>query len=189
MVAGLLFTATSLWMMTWFTPQMDATLIVASGFIQGLGLGLVFVPLSTVAFATLAPEYRGDATSLFSLVRNIGSSIGISIVTVLLTHNVGVNHVELASTLSADNPNLAVLTNGGSGLAQYGELAIWQTLDGLVTIQALMIAYIDDFKAMMWITFGLAAGLLAAQAGGGQRPCPRSAYGLSADGLTGATPI
>jgi len=45
-----------------------------------------------------------------------------------------------------------VLTNGGSGLAQYGELAIWQTLDGLVTIQALMIAYIDDFKAMMWIT-------------------------------------
>ncbi len=151
-VAGLLFTATSLWMMTWFTPQMDATLIVASGFIQGLGLGLVFVPLSTVAFATLAPEYRGDATSLFSLVRNIGSSIGISIVTVLLTHNVGVNHVELASTLSADNPNLAVLTNGGSGLAQYGELAIWQTLDGLVTIQALMIAYIDDFKAMMWIT-------------------------------------
>lgn len=151
-VTGLLFTAFSLWIMTWFTPQMDATLIVTSGFIQGLGLGLVFVPLSTVAFATIAPQFRGDATSLFSLVRNIGSSIGISAVTVLLTHNVQVNHLELASALSADNPNVAAMMSASSSLAKYGPAAAWQTLDGMVTIQALMISYIDDFKALMWIT-------------------------------------
>ena len=84
-VAGLLFTSLSLEIMTGFTPQMDATLIIVSGLVQGLGLGLVFVPLSTVAFATINPQFRGDATALFSLVRNIGSSIGISAVTVLLT--------------------------------------------------------------------------------------------------------
>lgn len=46
--------------------------MIRSGVVQGLGLGLVFVPLSTVAFATLEPRFRADATSLFRLVRNIG---------------------------------------------------------------------------------------------------------------------
>jgi DHA2 family multidrug resistance protein len=92
---GLLLTSVSLWMMTGFTPQMTMSPIVWSGVVQGLGLGLVFVPLSTVAFSTIAPEFRADATSLFSLVRNIGSSIGISVVSALLTRNLQVNHTEL----------------------------------------------------------------------------------------------
>ena len=58
--------------------------IVRTGFTQGLGFGLIFVPLSTVTFATLPPEWRTDATGLFSLMRNLGSSIGISIVISLL---------------------------------------------------------------------------------------------------------
>ena len=71
-VAGLMLTAFSLYEMTGFTPQMDSWPIIFTGVIQGLGLGLVFVPLSTVAFATLEPRFRTDAASLFSLVRNIG---------------------------------------------------------------------------------------------------------------------
>ena len=63
---------------------------------QGLGLGLVFVPLSTIAFSTIDPIYRADATSLFSLVRNIGSSIGISMVTLMLTRNTQINHADLS---------------------------------------------------------------------------------------------
>ncbi len=63
---GLLLTAASLYLMTGFTPQMDSHLIIWSGVIQGLGLGLVFVPLSTIAFATIEPAFRADATSLFS---------------------------------------------------------------------------------------------------------------------------
>ena len=149
-VTGLLFTSVSLWMMTWFTPQMDATLIVSSGFIQGLGLGLVFVPLSTVAFGTLNPSFRGDATALFSLVRNIGSSIGISLVTVLLTHNLAVNHSELASSLTLENQALSGMM--ARMVPQIGAQATWATLEGMVTVQALMIAYVDDFKAMMWVT-------------------------------------
>ena len=109
-VTGLLLTAFSLEMMTDFTPQMDDHLIIWSGVIQGLGLGLVFVPLSTVAFATLDARFRTDATALFSLVRNIGSSIGISIVTVLLTRNIQINHTELSTAITPFNPNLQAIS-------------------------------------------------------------------------------
>ncbi|WP_193177873.1 DHA2 family efflux MFS transporter permease subunit [Oricola nitratireducens] len=147
-VVGLLLTAWSLHMMTGFTPQMDDNLIIVSGVVQGLGLGLVFVPLSTVAFATLAPQYRTDGTSLFSLVRNIGSSIGISIVTVMLTHNLQVNHVELSTFISPFNPALGAI----SPAAQAGDPTALSMMDQLVNQQALMIAYIDDFHLMMIVT-------------------------------------
>ncbi|MCE5973361.1 DHA2 family efflux MFS transporter permease subunit [Sinirhodobacter sp. WL0062] len=146
--AGLLLTVLSLDIMTRFTPQMDATLIVVSGLVQGLGLGLVFVPLSTVAFATIPAQFRGDATALFSLVRNIGSSIGISLVTVLLTHNTSINHSELASALTTENLNAL----GSGGLAGYAPGTAAYLLERMVTVQALMISYVDDFKAMMWVT-------------------------------------
>ncbi|MFT4150346.1 MAG: DHA2 family efflux MFS transporter permease subunit [Paracoccaceae bacterium] len=146
--AGLSLTALSLWMMTGFTPQMDNHLIIASGVVQGLGLGLVFVPLSTVAFATIDPKFRADATSLFSLVRNIGSSIGISVVSLMLTRNVQINHMELVGHLTPTAPNLqqqlpAVI----AGNQQY-----LQVLDNLVNVQALMISYVNDFKLMLIVT-------------------------------------
>lgn len=147
-VAGLMLTAISLYYMTGFTPQMDSSPIIISGVIQGLGLGLVFVPLSTVAFATLEPRFRTDAASLFSLVRNIGSSIGISIVSVLLTRNIQVNHAELSAGMTPFNPNLV----GTSPMAAAGDPTALSQIDGLVNIQALMISYIDDFKLMMIIT-------------------------------------
>jgi DHA2 family multidrug resistance protein len=136
--------------MTGFSPQMDDHLIITSGVIQGLGLGLVFVPLSTVAFATLPPRFRTDATSLFSLVRNLGSSIGISIVTVALTRNAQINHAELAASLSPFDPNLQMTMPAAVG----GSPSALSQLDALVNAQALMIAYVDDFKLMMLVTLG-----------------------------------
>ncbi|MEO3997592.1 DHA2 family efflux MFS transporter permease subunit [Mesorhizobium sp. CAU 1732] len=147
-VTGLSLTAWSLHMMTGFSPQMDDHLIILSGVVQGLGLGLVFVPLSTVAFATLDPRFRTDAASLFSLVRNIGSSIGISIVTVLLTRNVQVNHAELSAGLTPFNQNLTAVLPGAAA----GNPTSLAQLDQLVNQQSLMIAYIDDFKLMMIVT-------------------------------------
>jgi DHA2 family multidrug resistance protein len=147
-VLGLLLTAYSLHVMTGFTPQMDGYLIVESGIVQGLGLGLVFVPLSTVAFATLDARYRTDAASLFSLVRNLGSSIGISIVTVVLARNVQINHAELSAGMTPFNPNLA----GASPAAAGGDVAALSQIDNLVNVQAQMISYLDDFKLMMIVT-------------------------------------
>ncbi|SOC14156.1 DHA2 family efflux MFS transporter permease subunit [Rhodobacter maris] len=157
-VTGLLLAAWSLYIMTGFGPEMNATPIVVSGFIQGLGLGLVFVPLSTVAFATIEPQYRGDATALFSLVRNIGSSIGISVVTLLLTRNTQINHTELATNISMLDPQFSALMSGQFGALlksmtlTYGESAFWTVINQSVTAQAMMISYIDDFKALMWVT-------------------------------------
>lgn len=147
-VAGLALTTLSLWEMTGFTPQMDMIPIIRSGVVQGLGLGLVFVPLSTVAFSTIAPQFRADATSLFSLVRNIGSSVGISVVSLMLTRNIQINHAELSSALTPYNPTLRAL----SPLAAAGQSAALSQIDGLVNVQSAMIGYVDDFKLMMWVT-------------------------------------
>jgi DHA2 family multidrug resistance protein len=133
---GLILTAASLYLMTGFTPQMTASPIIWSGVLQGLGLGLVFVPLSTVAFSTIDPMFRADATSLFSLVRNIGSSIGISIVSVMLTRNVQVNHGELGAAISAYNPMLWQVSPGAAS----GNATALSQMDQLVNVQALMIS-------------------------------------------------
>ncbi len=147
-VLGLLLTAYSLYVMTDFTPQMDNYLIIETGIVQGLGLGLVFVPLSTVAFATLDARFRTDAASLFSLVRNLGSSIGISVVTVVLARNVQINHAELGAAITPFNQNLIEAMPGAAA----GDPTSLMQIDGLVNIQALMIAYINDFKLMMVVT-------------------------------------
>ena len=144
---GLILTAASLHYMTQFTPQMDSGPVIWTGVLQGLGLGLVFVPLSTIAFATIDPAYRADATSLFSLVRNIGSSIGISMVTLMLTRNLQVNHADLSVSISPYNPNFNMVVPPGTLTA-----ATLQQMEGLVSSQALMISYIDDFYLMMVIT-------------------------------------
>jgi len=145
---GLGLTALSLWEMSGFTPQMDMLPIIRSGIVQGLGLGLVFVPLSTVAFATIEMRYRADATALFSLVRNIGSSIGISVVTVLLTRNIQINHAELGAGINPFNPALWQ----ASPAAAMGDAKALQQVDLLVNAQAAMVAYVDDFVLMMWVT-------------------------------------
>ncbi len=148
MVLGLIMTAYSLYVMTEFTPQMDNYLIIETGIVQGLGLGLVFVPLSTVAFATRDPRFRTDAASLFSLVRTLGSSIGISIVTVVLSRNIQINHAELGAGMTPYNQNLVEAMPSAAA----GDPTALMQLDGLVNIQALMISYVDDFKLMMVVT-------------------------------------
>ena len=153
-MTGLSLTSVSLYMMMGFTPDMNEWPIVWSGVVQGLGLGLVFVPLTTLAYATLEPKFRADAAAFFSLVRNIGSSIGISIVSALLVHNTQVNHAELSAGMTPYNPVLRHALPG----AVMGDPTSLSALDGLVTKQALMVAYVDDFKFMFIVTL-IAMGL------------------------------
>ena len=142
-------------------------MIVESGVVQGLGLGLVFVPLSTVAFATLPPEFRADATALFSLVRNIGSSIGISVVSVFLARNLQINRAELGAAINLFNPALRALSPSGAS----GDARSLIQLDGLDNQQALMISYVDDFKLMMIVTLcALPLALMLRRPGNGASP-------------------
>ncbi|HZX26879.1 MAG TPA: DHA2 family efflux MFS transporter permease subunit, partial [Telluria sp.] len=73
---GFIITAFSLWQMSGFSLEMTPSLVVWSGVVQGIGLGLVFVPLSAATFATLPGAMRAQGTAIYSLMRNIGSSIG-----------------------------------------------------------------------------------------------------------------
>jgi len=138
---GLLATAFSLWQMSGFSLLMDGAPVVWSGFIQGVGTGFVYVPLAAVAFATLNPQLRNEATAVFNLTRNIGSSIGISVVEALLVRNTQVMHVALAAHLTRFSGAQGV--TAGAGL---------ELLNARVTEQAAMIAYNDDFKLMMILT-------------------------------------
>jgi MFS transporter, DHA2 family, multidrug resistance protein len=149
-LGGLALTSLSLWQMARFNLDVTEFMLVESGVIQGLGLGMIFVPLSTVTFSTLAPHLRTEAAAMFSLMRNIGSSIGISIVTALLSRNTQINHATLGEHVNIFNPMMqAPYLPPSWALDSVTGLA---SLDAEVTRQAASIAYIDDFVLMMWVT-------------------------------------
>jgi DHA2 family multidrug resistance protein len=134
--------------MTQFGSFVPASMVIRSGITQGLGLGLIFVPLSTLAFATLDAKYRTEAAGLFSLVRNVGSSIGISVVTTLLGLSIQTNHSYLVENITPYNTGLA---------AQFMPQAINNSTVALsmlnteINKQAATIGYINDFAIMMWV--------------------------------------
>jgi DHA2 family multidrug resistance protein len=147
LVVGLSLTAWAMYDMTGWNPNVSQWTIAVTGFIQGAGLGFLFVPLTTVTFATLAPEQRADGTGLYNLSRNIGSSVGISVVSYLLIRNQQINHATIASHVTATNhgfDNSMVLHAWGPWTAS-GRAA----LDQMIQMQASIISYIDDFKLMM----------------------------------------
>lgn len=105
-LAGLALSAAGSYMMGWLTPQADSFWIVVPSMVQGLGMGMIFVPLSTLAFATLPPEQTDYGSGIFNLSRTIGSSIGISIASTILTHSIAIARNDLAGDLVPSNPNL-----------------------------------------------------------------------------------
>ena len=146
-VTGTLLMGYSLHMMTEFDIVMDTGPILISGFIQGVGMGLVFVPLNSLAFATINAKYRVDATSMFSLIRNVGQGVGISIVTTVLAQMQVVNYGELAERITIDSAPIRDFAAAHGGFAN-----IVGTLNGLITQQAAMLAFLDDYKMMMIVT-------------------------------------
>ncbi len=156
--AGFAITALSLWQMAHYSLDLSSGDIVWPGVIQGIGLGLVFVPLSAATFATLNAEMRAQGTALFSLIRNIGSSIGISLVQTLLVRNTVIAHAALTERLTYANPawqNPAV-----AKAYDLGNLGGAAFLDSTVTQQAAMMAYIDDFWLMLFLTLAVIPLLL-----------------------------
>jgi len=146
---GLLLMIVSLWQMTKFSVDVTRWEIIWTGTVQGLGLGLVFVPLSTLTFSTLAPRYRNEGTALYSLVRNIGSSIGISLVTTYLSHRVQINHAVYAEHINNFNPALQDAVQ--KGVYDLSTTAGLVNLNNMVTKQASIFGYLQDFRFMMYV--------------------------------------
>jgi len=155
---GFMISAVSLWQMARYSLVLSESDIVWPGVIQGIGMGFVFVPLSAATFATLSPTMRAQGTALFSLVRNIGSSIGISLVQTLLVRNTVIAHASLTERITYANPawhNPAVAR--AYDLSSLGGAAL---LDSAVTQQAAMMAYINDFWLMLFLTVAVTPLLL-----------------------------
>ena len=151
MGVGILLLSWSLWRMTGWTPDVDRWTVIINIMVQGAGLGFVFIPLQVIAFATLPAELRTDGTSFLSLVRNVGSAVGVSATSALLAHNVQVSHADLAARITPFNPALHTGTQALHMLAPNTPRGA-AMLDALVNQQANIIAYLDDFRAMMLVT-------------------------------------
>jgi DHA2 family multidrug resistance protein len=148
-LTGFLLAALSLYQMSGFTTEVSEWALIWSGFIQGLGLGFIFVPLTTIAFTTLDPKLRTEAAGLYSLVRNIGSSIGISVVTLLLARFAQENHMNLAAHANPLNP--AFRSPDYPAIWNLSTVTGRAALDAEINIQASTIAYLNDFKLMMYV--------------------------------------
>ena len=151
-VTGLSLTGLSLFYMTGWTDQTGVPEIVTISILQGFGFGLVFVPLSTVAFLTLPNHLRTDGTSMLTLMRNVASSIGISIVIAQLTEGGRRIYAILSEHINPFNhalqmPDVRSMidlnSDGGRALA-----------DALVAIQAQIIAFSHDYQLVMMFILG-----------------------------------
>jgi DHA2 family multidrug resistance protein len=148
-LTGFLLTVVSLCQMTGFSLQMGMAPVLLSGVLQGFGLGCTFVPLNTLALSGLPRHILTQGTAMRSLMRNLGGSVGISILEALLIQNTQIVHSRLVEQLRPDNPlaHAPWLTPPFSLTTPLGIAA----LNAEVTRQATMVAYINDFALMMMI--------------------------------------
>jgi DHA2 family multidrug resistance protein len=170
---GVVFMGISLYMMTGFAIDQPSRPVIMSGVVQGLGLGLIFVPLQSLAFETLPPRARTTGAALLNLSRNIGGSIGISVVSTQLVRMTQVAHADMAAHVTEQSMAAISSTQLETAIPVVGP-AVLAYLNGEITRQALFIAYLDDFKLMMIVTFAILPLLLfmkrGNQVGGGGPP-------------------
>ena len=148
---GLLFTAWSLWNMTSWTPDVDSRWVTAVMGIQGFGLGMTFVPLQVIAFTTLAPILRTQGSALINLFRNIGAALGVSMCAAALVRNNQALHEEIGAHITPFNRALDLYPAATKFLhpdTQRGAAF----LDRMVSGEATIIAYLNDFKLLMTIS-------------------------------------
>jgi DHA2 family multidrug resistance protein len=149
-ISGLSLMAGSLFFMTGWTDQTGVPEIIVLSIIQGFGLGLVFVPLSTVAFLTLPNHLRTDGTSMLTLMRNVASSIGISVVIAQLTEGSRRTYAILSQHI---NPfNHALQMPDVRGMIDLGTDAGRAMADAMVGLQAQIIAFSLDYQLVMIVT-------------------------------------
>jgi DHA2 family multidrug resistance protein len=150
MAGGLVLLLWSTFEMSRWTPDIAPWWLIVTTFIQGIGMGFVFVPMNLVAFATLSPVFRTDGAALVNLIRNVGAAIGISITTTVLAMSTQIVHSQMAESANVFNRNLA--TNAPS---MFWNLQIpfgQQNLDMLITQNAEVVAYANDFLFMFYVS-------------------------------------
>jgi len=153
MGVGVLLIAGAMYDMAHWTPEIDMWRLSIVTMIQGAGISLIFMPLQVVGFATLEPSLRTDAAALFSLSRNIGSAIGVSATSAILTSSIQTLHAHYAEQVTPFN---RALQTGAQGLF-FGPMTPFGAagINAQVEYQAQVAAYANDFVLMFWICLPL----------------------------------
>jgi DHA2 family multidrug resistance protein len=147
---GLALIEWSMWEMSRWTPQISSWHLMDTTFIQGVGMGMVFVPMNLVSFATLNPRFRTDGSAFVNLVRNLGSAIGVSITTTFLANSIQTEHARLAEHATVFN---RALSQNAPSMFLNPQLPFGaQGLDAIVQKNAVEMAYSNDFLFMFWIS-------------------------------------
>ncbi len=147
---GLLIASYGLWEMTQFTLDVGESDIVWSGLCLGLGLGLVFVPVSTLTFSTLPRALRTEGTGLYAVVRSLGASLGISVFVTFLVRDIQAARATLAESVSPYNQFLR-----SPHLPNLGDGQVLLKLGSVIEREAEMVAYVNDFWALMFATLAV----------------------------------
>jgi MFS transporter, DHA2 family, multidrug resistance protein len=150
---GFILTSASMYLMTGWSLNMDWHPLVWTGLLQGFGMGFVFIPMNSLAFSSVPARLRTDGSSLLYLLRNLGGSIGISIMATMLARNLQISHSDLAGHVTSSTTSSLDFSTTDR-LGQLGEAAM-KLLDLEINRQAAMIAYLDDFKLMMFLVMGM----------------------------------
>ncbi len=146
---GLLFCVVSLYYTIDFTPDTSVRTIVWTSMLQGMGLGFLFVPLTTISLSTIPSALRTQGTAMWTLVRNLGGSIGVSVVIANLTDKTILMHARLAESVTPFNQALADPAAAQLDPSTETGRAL---LENLITQQAAIIAYANDFKLVMMLS-------------------------------------
>jgi DHA2 family multidrug resistance protein len=146
MLVGIALLLVSLYWMTLWTPDVSSSWIITVIVVQGAGIGLVFMPLQLIAFATLNPLLRGDGAAAMSLTRNIGMAIGTSVTGAIVTQMTQYEHAVLSYFVT---PFAHVFTSGAMALMDPRTPHGAAMMNQMVDRQASIIGYGDAFKALM----------------------------------------
>ncbi len=146
---GVAFSFVALWQMAHFDLSMTAAPIMLAGLIQGFGVGFLFAPLNVLSYATLAPSHRTEGAIVGTMVRSLGSSLGISALQASYLHYAAVAHERLSEGFVPGNPISGPMLSQMTARGQTGGLAL---LNGEVTRQAAMVGYNTVFS---WMALGI----------------------------------
>ena len=171
--AGMLASAAGSWAMTRYSLEISTFWIIWPAFLQGLGLGLIFVPLSTIAYTTLDRTRMAEAAGIYSLVRTIGAAVGISIVTTLLARESQVVWNELGAHITKFNP--AVKDYLSSLHLPVNDPHSMAVIAAQIGQQAEMAAILDVFKLTAWVFLAMLPIVLLLRKGQGKAPAGAAA--------------
>ncbi|GBE43866.1 putative multidrug resistance protein EmrY [bacterium BMS3Bbin10] len=145
-LAGMMLSAYSMWEFSNFTQDIDLTVVLINNFAQGIALSFFIIPVNTVAFSSIAPEQRDVGTAFYSLLNNIGRSLGIALFASYLARNTQAVHEILRADITPFNDALRHV--GVPEVWNLDTLAGLQAVNAMVSAQAELIAYIIDFRLL-----------------------------------------